>query len=182
MSACCPSHSARSGHGCTSTSSPSAPAAADKPHETSNAQAAADAGLPMALSAYPHPNQDNGRGMHWVPTTSQPRDVVDRFVAEAQRLVPGATRALAAGDLATFGTLVDESQHLAEQWLGNQIPETSALARLARRLGADGASAFGAGFGGSVWALVEGDGDAFARRWDEAAFVARPGPPVTSLL
>ena len=48
------------------------------------------------------------------------------------------TRALAAGDFATFGTLVDESQHLAEQWLGNQIPETSALARLARRLGADG--------------------------------------------
>ena len=82
------------------------------------------------------------------------RNRLDHFVAEAQRLVPGATRALAAGDFATFGTLVDESQHLAEQWLGNQIPETSALARLARRLGAEGASAFGAGFGGSVWALV----------------------------
>ena len=68
--------------------------------------------------------------------------------------MPGATRALAAADFARFGALVDDSQHLAEQWLGNQIPETSALARLARRLGAEGASAFGAGFGGSVWALV----------------------------
>ena len=82
------------------------------------------------------------------------RNRLDHFVAEAQRLVPGATRALAAGDFAAFGALVDESQHLAERWLGNQIAETSALARLARRLGAEGASAFGAGFGGSVWALV----------------------------
>jgi hypothetical protein len=40
----------------------------------------------MALSSYPHPNNDNGRGMHWVPTTSQSPAVVDRFVAEAQRM------------------------------------------------------------------------------------------------
>ena len=40
----------------------------------------------MALDAYPHPNGDNGRGMHWVPTTSQPPVVIDRFVAEAQRM------------------------------------------------------------------------------------------------
>jgi hypothetical protein len=40
----------------------------------------------MALSAYPHPNGDNGRGMHWIPTTSQSNDAVDRFVAEAQRM------------------------------------------------------------------------------------------------
>lgn len=41
---------------------------------------------PLALSGYPHPNSDNGRGMHWIPTTEQPRDVVDRFVSEAQRM------------------------------------------------------------------------------------------------
>jgi hypothetical protein len=41
---------------------------------------------PMPLSAYPHPNGDNGRGMHWVPTTSQSTSAVDRFVAEAQRM------------------------------------------------------------------------------------------------
>jgi len=97
------------------------------------------------------------------------RNRLDQFLAEAHRLVPGATRALAAGDVATFGALVDESQHLAEQWLGNQIPETSALARSARRLGADGASAFGAGFGGSVWALVhERDADRFLQAWRSA--------------
>jgi len=42
--------------------------------------------MPMPLSAYPHPNGDNGRGMHWVPTTNQSKAVVDRFVAEAQRM------------------------------------------------------------------------------------------------
>ncbi|TME98649.1 MAG: hypothetical protein E6I52_17470 [Chloroflexi bacterium] len=41
---------------------------------------------PMALDAYPHPNGDNGRGMHWVPTTKQSHAIVDRFVAEAQRM------------------------------------------------------------------------------------------------
>jgi hypothetical protein len=41
---------------------------------------------PMALDAYPHPNGDNGRGMHWVPTTHQSKSAVDRFVAEAQKM------------------------------------------------------------------------------------------------
>ena len=53
-----------------------------------------------------------------------------------------------------FGKLVDESQVAAEELLGNQVPETISLAKHARALGAYAASAFGAGFGGSVWALV----------------------------
>jgi galactokinase len=97
------------------------------------------------------------------------RNRLDQFVAEARRIVPGATRALAAGDHAAFGALVDESQQLAERWLGNQIAETSTLARLARRLGAEGASAFGAGFGGSVWAMVpERDAERFCHAWRAA--------------
>ena len=40
----------------------------------------------LPLDAYPHPNGDNGRGMHWVPTTKQSNDVVDRFVEEAKRM------------------------------------------------------------------------------------------------
>ncbi len=52
--------------------------------------------------------------------------------------------------------MAERSQEAAERWLGNQIPETIALARLARHVGATAASAFGAGFGGSVWALVPG--------------------------
>jgi hypothetical protein len=36
----------------------------------------------MRLADFPRPVGDNGRGMHWIPTTSQSREVVDRFVAE----------------------------------------------------------------------------------------------------
>ncbi len=53
-----------------------------------------------------------------------------------------------------FGRLVDRSQQASATLLGNQVPETIALARLAREHGALAASAFGAGFGGSVWALM----------------------------
>ncbi|MGH9734704.1 MAG: galactokinase family protein [Candidatus Acidiferrales bacterium] len=77
-----------------------------------------------------------------------------QFAEESYEIVPGASDALAAGDLARVGVLVDRSQHLAEICLGNQTPETSELARSARALGAVAASGFGAGFGGSVWALV----------------------------
>jgi hypothetical protein len=41
---------------------------------------------PLALSGYPHPDGDNGRGMHWIPTTEQSHDVVDKFVAAAQTM------------------------------------------------------------------------------------------------
>ena len=37
----------------------------------------------MALSEFPKPVGDNGRGIHWVPTTHSSSDVVDRFVHEA---------------------------------------------------------------------------------------------------
>ncbi len=76
------------------------------------------------------------------------------FAAESNEIVPAAAEALARNDMVTAGALVDRSQLLAETLLGNQTPETVELAHLARMLGADAASAFGAGFGGSVWALV----------------------------
>ena len=80
--------------------------------------------------------------------------------------MPAAADALAAADLAAFGAVAAESQHLTETLLGNQVPETIALAATARELGAVAASAFGAGFGGSVWALVpRADADAFASDW-----------------
>ncbi|WP_240613155.1 galactokinase [Brachybacterium endophyticum] len=114
-----------------------------------------------------------------------------QFLEESERIIPAASDALATGDLATFGSLVDESQQLAEEGLGNQTPETVALQRLARELGADAASAFGAGFGGSVWAMVPAaHADSFAVEWlDRYAdafpvpgraatwLVTRPGPP-----
>lgn len=80
---------------------------------------------------------------------------LDHFVQESEVLVPAGADALAKGQLREFGALVDDSQRLADELLGNQIPETVELARSARRLGAVAASSFGAGFGGSVWALVD---------------------------
>jgi galactokinase len=93
----------------------------------------------------------------------------EQFVLESNELIPAAADALAQLDVASLGRIVDRSQDAAEQLLGNQVPETSFLAREARRLGAVAASAFGAGFGGSVWALVpDGDAAAFGTRWANA--------------
>jgi galactokinase len=93
----------------------------------------------------------------------------EHFLLESNKLIPAAADALAEGDLARLGKLVDHSQQAAEKLLGNQIPETSFLARSARELGAVAASAFGAGFGGSVWALVpEVEAHAFRARWADA--------------
>ncbi len=80
---------------------------------------------------------------------------LEQFLGENERIIPAATHALAEGDIERFGSLVDESQQLAERLLKNQVPQTICLARTARECGAQAASAFGAGFGGSVWALVK---------------------------
>jgi galactokinase len=68
------------------------------------------------------------------------------------------------------------------------------LVRLARDCGAFASSGFGAGFGGSVWALAPADeAPAFASRWLDAyraefpamsraeVFVTRPGPGVVEI-
>lgn len=92
----------------------------------------------------------------------------EQFFQESTQLVPGAAEALNAKDLDTFGKLVDQSQELAEQNLGNQVAQTMELARSARAMGAIAASAFGAGFGGSVWAMVHVDQVAeFLNRWQD---------------
>jgi galactokinase len=118
-----------------------------------------------------------------------------QFLEEATHLIPSAADALAVCNLAAFGTLVERSQDLAEKYLGNQIPETIALVRAARQLGAAAASAFGAGFGGSVWALVdlpsahaflESWKAVYARSFPERAgaaefFLTRPGPGLLRL-
>ena len=109
----------------------------------------------------------------------EPRDLADRFeqfYQESVVILPAAAQALADGRLEEFGRLVDGSQDLAERLLRNQVPETIALARSARELGAVAASAFGAGFGGSVWALLPEAGAApFAERWQRAYKAAFPG-------
>ena len=94
---------------------------------------------------------------------------LEHFIAENEQILPAAGDALAGGDLAGFGALVDQSQLAAEQLLGNQVRETVELASMARTAGAAAASSFGAGFGGSVWALIEQTAaDRFLAEWSEA--------------
>lgn len=92
---------------------------------------------------------------------------LEQFAEESFVIVPAAVNALRHHDYTRFGNLVDDSQRLAEERLGNQVPETIALQRLARENGAYAASAFGGGFGGSVWALVKAAAAAdFLRTWE----------------
>lgn len=114
-------------------------------------------------------------------TADELRERFDQFAEESEHLVPVAARQVQSGDWAGFCETVARSQHLAEQALRNQVPETSALVSSARATGAVAASAFGAGFGGSVWALVNRD-DAvgFLKRWANAYEQAFPGRMASS--
>ena len=92
----------------------------------------------------------------------------EHFLEENEEIVIGSGDSLVSGDLRTFGELVDRSQRLAEELLDNQVPETVFLQRSARELGAVAASAFGGGFGGAVWALVEKEAiDRFVIAWSQ---------------
>jgi len=127
-----------------------------------------------------------------------PRMLLDRleqFLAESTEIIPEVGDCLARGDVEGIGLPVDRSQRMAERLLGNQVPETIALVRSARALGAAAASAFGAGFGGAVWALVERQrADDFLGRWADAYrsafparaphaefFLTKPGPALRRL-
>jgi galactokinase len=115
----------------------------------------------------------------WPPDALERR--LDHFLREDAR-VPAALHAFAAADAEALAEVADASQRDAEDLLGNQVPETIALARSARALGAIGACSFGAGFGGSVWALVDRDmATSFAARWHSQAFIASPGPPLIEI-
>jgi galactokinase len=123
------------------------------------------------------------------------RERFEQLFEECVRIIPAAADALAAGDVGALGPLAARSQELAERVLRNQVPQTVFLVRQARELGAAAASAFGAGFGGSVWALVEEkEAPAFRDRWRDSYiraypetagqsdfFTTRPGPPLQRL-
>lgn len=118
---------------------------------------------------------------------------LEHFVAE-DALAHEAASAVAHLDAARLGEVAVRSQQFAETRLGNQVPETAALAALARECGAYGATSFGAGFGGSVWALVDSpNAGEFASAWmaaygrrcphrpDATWFAARPGPGLVAI-
>lgn len=100
---------------------------------------------------------------------------VRQYRAETAVIVPGMADAIARADAPAAAALMARSQEMAEQALQNQVPQTSWLAAHAREHGAVAATAFGAGFGGAVWALVaEGDAHQVAGSWMKA-FAAVPG-------
>ncbi|MCY2950503.1 MAG: galactokinase [Planctomycetota bacterium] len=119
----------------------------------------------------------------------------EQFHAESNEIIPAAADALLRNDIPSLSPLVDRSQHLAQTLLSNQTPETIHLARSARRLGSPAASAFGAGFGGSVWALIQTQSAphflaawqadyhaTFPTRRDASTFfLTRPGPAAARL-
>ncbi|MGH9218112.1 MAG: galactokinase family protein [Vicinamibacterales bacterium] len=115
------------------------------------------------------------------------------FTRETVR-APQAAAAFRDANQDALGQLSADSQKDAHELLGNQIPETIALAELAREIGAFASSSFGAGFGGSVWAAVPtADAQRFGQEWIRAYaqrmphvgkidwFIARPGPAATEI-
>lgn len=89
-----------------------------------------------------------------------------QFHDECTIVLPAAVEALREGDWVAFSEATATSQWMAEDWLENQVEQTAYLVRSARAFDAPAASAFGAGFGGAVWALVpSATAERFATRW-----------------
>ncbi|MEQ1643559.1 MAG: galactokinase family protein [Pyrinomonadaceae bacterium] len=93
-------------------------------------------------------------------------DRVEQFRIENFEIIPAVAEMLSTGKISDIGDPIDLSQENAERFLGNQIAETAFLQRSAREIGAVAASAFGAGFGGSVYAVVKrSDAEGFIAEW-----------------
>ena len=117
----------------------------------------------------------------------------EQFFLEDQEIIPALGDDLLAGRLDRLDALVDRSHKLADMGLQNQVPQTNFLQQQARKLGALASSYFGAGFGGSVWAMVEkGKTSPFIEAWKQAYtrqfprqagrcefFTTRPGRPAS---
>lgn len=98
-----------------------------------------------------------------------------QFATESGYFIPRAADALERGDFEEFGYLVDQSHCNSRTMLGNIIPEVDFLQQSARRLGAIAASGFGAGFGGSVYAIVHADEtEGFREEWEAAYWEKYP--------
>ncbi|MGH9467422.1 MAG: hypothetical protein ACRD1Y_08700, partial [Terriglobales bacterium] len=124
-----------------------------------------DASLAAALASAPGAREELRSLL--VP---QPRLAarLEQFWNESEVWIPAAVAAAAAQDWRAFAEVVACSQAAAAAALGNQTPETDALVALALGLGAVAASSFGAGFGGSVWALVpRAEAQAFRSAWQQ---------------
>ncbi len=117
---------------------------------------------------------------------------VRQFICEDRVFIPRAVEALRRRDLHAFGETLSESHRRSAEWLWNIVPEIDFLQDSALKAGAAGASGFGAGFGGSIVAVIRTDGagellaawkEGYARRFPDRAreavfFAAHPGPGI----
>jgi galactokinase len=117
---------------------------------------------------------------------------VRQFIQADGPDMDGALAALKARDIGAFGGAINESHRGSKRGLWNIVPEVDWLASSALRLGAAGASGFGAGFGGSILAVTEAaSAERFRERWrasylrrhparaaEAAFFIAEPRPGI----
>jgi galactokinase len=133
---------------------------------------------PTLFAALSSASDARARLAGWLDRHGRRDDLLARlkqFSEECFEIIPAVADALAQGNIAALGGLVDRSQVGAELGLQNQVPETIQLQRSARGLGAVASSAFGAGFGGAVWAMVPETGAAqFLETWRAGYLTAFP--------
>merc|ERR1712166_366250 len=91
----------------------------------------------------------------------------EQYFDESEDIVESCCTAFETKDYAALGNMVDNSHKYTVEKLKNTIPETAWLPKWARESGnAIASSAFGAGFGGSCWALVnKNESETFRTNW-----------------
>jgi galactokinase len=113
---------------------------------------------------------------------------VKQFLIEERETTPKAFEALVWRNLEAFGDAISASHEASSRLLWNIAPEIDFLQEAALKLGAIGSSGFGAGFGGSAFAVTRAKNAAtFATAWrqeyagrypqrkrEAAFFLARP--------
>ena len=103
---------------------------------------------------------------------------LEQFIGESTLIIPAAAHVITTGDLSRLGSLASQSHSLAVTHLQNQVPQTIELQQWAMDHGAIAASAFGAGFGGSVWALFPENASV---ELPSGSFFTAPSVPLTIL-
>lgn len=99
------------------------------------------------------------------------QDLINRlqqFYTENFEIIPQVSGFLENNEIEKIGNLIDLSHQNADKFLNNQMSETNFLQSSARKIGSLAASAFGAGFGGSVYALVrKSHSEKFLEEWQK---------------
>jgi len=109
-------------------------------------------------------------------------DRVFQFYAEEsliKKTVSCLREAGVSAGIRGFGELITKSHELSKKYLKNIEAEIDRLVRIALDLGAIGSTGFGAGFGGSCYAVVPkngptGSAEDFARAWERRYFDRYP--------